>query len=120
RSHQRLAFAGLHFRDSPLVQDHAADELDVEVPLPERALGRLATGGECLDQNVIEARSPPPPLLYTLRARAPRPLRPLLLERVRARAQRLIRELLELPLQRVDRGNPRKIRLDPAFVRRTE
>src|SRR4030095_9486382 len=87
-----------------LVQNHAADELDVEVPLPERALGRLATGGECLDQNVIEARS----------------LRHLLLERVRARAQRLIRELLELPLQRVDRGNPRKIRLDPAFVRRTE
>ena len=40
RRHQRLAFAGLHLRDAALVQDHAADELDVEMPLPERALRR--------------------------------------------------------------------------------
>ena len=35
RRHQRLAFAGLHLRDAALVQDHAADELNVEVPLPQ-------------------------------------------------------------------------------------
>src|SRR5207244_11266172 len=43
RRDQRLAFAGLHLRDPSLVQDHAADELYVEMPLTERALGRLAT-----------------------------------------------------------------------------
>ena len=34
-SDQRLAFAGLHLGDRALVQDHAADELDVEMALPE-------------------------------------------------------------------------------------
>ena len=75
RRHQRLAFAGLHFRDPPLVQDHPADELHVEVPLPERAFGRLAAGGKCLNENVVETHS----------------LRYLLLECVGAGTQRLVR-----------------------------
>ena len=40
RGDQRLAFAGLHLGDRALVQDHAADELHVEMALAERALGR--------------------------------------------------------------------------------
>ena len=51
---QRLAFAGLHLGDLALVQDHAAHELDVEMALAERALGRLAHRGEGLDQQVVE------------------------------------------------------------------
>jgi len=36
------------------VQDHAADQLHVEMALPERAFRGLAHGGEGGDQNVIE------------------------------------------------------------------
>src|SRR5262249_50898296 len=66
--------------------------------------GRLAAGGKGRNQNVVEACS----------------LRHLLLERVRARPQRLIREPLELLLQRIDRCDPRKVRLDSPLVRRTK
>ncbi len=104
RRDQRLAFAGLHLRDPSLVQDHAADELHVEMPLTERALGCLAASGEGRNQNVVEARSSPH----------------LLPELVRARPQRLVRERLELLLQRVDRCHPWKVRLDPPLVRRTK
>ena len=45
---QRLAFAGLHLGDGALVEHHAADELHVEMPLPERALGGLAHSCEGL------------------------------------------------------------------------
>ena len=54
RRDQRLAFAGLHLGDLALVQDHAADELHVEVALAERALGRLAHGGEGGHEDVVE------------------------------------------------------------------
>jgi hypothetical protein len=36
------------------VQHHAADQLDVEVALPERALAGLAHEGEALGQDVAE------------------------------------------------------------------
>jgi hypothetical protein len=99
--HQRLAFAGLHLGDTALVQDHAADELHVEMPLPQGPFRSLATGGEGLDQNVVQARS----------------VRDLLPERVGARPQRVVGELLELTLQRVDLRHPRQIALDPPLVR---
>ena len=54
RRDERLAFAGLHLGDAALVQHHAADELDVEMALAERALGRLAHGREGLDQDIVE------------------------------------------------------------------
>ncbi len=53
-SHQRLAFAGFHLGNVALVQHHAADQLDVEMPLAERTLGRLAHGGEGRNQNIVE------------------------------------------------------------------
>ena len=43
RRRQRLALAGLHLGDLALVQRHAADQLDVEVAHPHRALAGLAT-----------------------------------------------------------------------------
>jgi hypothetical protein len=52
--HQRLAFAGLHLGDIALMQHHAADQLDVEMPLAEGSLGSLAHGGEGRNQDVIE------------------------------------------------------------------
>ena len=54
RRDQGLAFAGLHLGDRALVQDHAADQLDVEMALAERALGRLAHRGEGVGQEVVE------------------------------------------------------------------
>ena len=102
--HQRLAFAGLHLGDPPLVQHHAADQLDVEVPLPERALAGLAHGRERLDQDVVERGA----------------FGDLLLERVGARPQLLVGELLELALERVDLRHARQIALDPPLVRRAE
>ena len=50
-----LAFAGPHLGDRALVQHHAADELDVEMPLAEGALGRLAHRGEGRHEDVVEA-----------------------------------------------------------------
>ena len=52
RRDESLALAGLHFGDSPLVQHHAADQLDVEVALADRALRGLAHDGEDLRQNL--------------------------------------------------------------------
>ncbi len=51
---QRLAFAGLHLGDVAFVQHHAADQLHVEMALPERPLGRLAHRGESGNQEVVE------------------------------------------------------------------
>ena len=63
---QRLALAGLHLRDVAQVQRRAAHQLDVEGPLTEGALGRLAHGGEGLGQQIIErfaVRVPLPELI---------------------------------------------------------
>ncbi len=54
RGDQGLAFAGLHLGDVAFVQDHAADQLHVEMALAEGALGGLAHGGEGGHQDVVE------------------------------------------------------------------
>ena len=54
RRRQRLAFAGAHLRDLAVVQDHAADQLDVEVAHAERALGGFAANGERFRQQLVE------------------------------------------------------------------
>ena len=53
RRDQRLALAGLHLGDPALVQDDAADQLDVEVAHPEGPLHRLARRGEDLGQDLV-------------------------------------------------------------------
>ena len=100
RRHQRLALARLHLGDAALVQDHAADQLHVEVTLPESALGRLAHGGEGRHQDIVDAL-------------APGKLR---LESVRARPQRLVRQAFELLLQGVDGRDAGLVGLDPPVV----
>ncbi len=51
---ERLAFAGAHLRDGPVMEDEAADELDIEMPLIERTHRCLAYGRERLGQEIIE------------------------------------------------------------------
>jgi hypothetical protein len=100
RRHQRLAFAGLHLGDIALVQHHAADQLDVEMPLAEGALGRLADGGEGRHQDVVERLA----------------LGELLAEFAGARFQRLVRQLRDLGLKRVDGVDAGLISLHPPVV----
>jgi hypothetical protein len=54
-SHQRLTLAGLHLGDVALVQGDAPHQLNVEVPLADRAQGGFANGGERLRQQMVEA-----------------------------------------------------------------
>jgi hypothetical protein len=86
------------------VQHHAADQLDVEMALAQRALGGFAHGGEGRHQDVIEALA----------------FGDLLLERLGASAQRLVGERLQLTLERVDGVDPRPIGANPPVVGGTE
>ncbi len=67
---QGLAFAGDHLGDAAAVQDHAAHQLDVEMPHVQVAAARLAAGGERLGEQVVERfpASPPPAQLLGLGA----------------------------------------------------
>ncbi len=100
RCDQRLAFAGLHFGDLAFVQDHAADELHVEVPLTDGALGALAHGGKRRHQDIVERLA----------------FGQFLLEGSGARAQFVVAELEHLGLERVDGVHPRLILADPPVV----
>ena len=51
---ERLALAGEHLGDGPLVERDAADELHVEVPHPHHTLRRLATVRERFRQDAVE------------------------------------------------------------------
>ena len=90
RRGQRLALAGAHLGDRAAVQDHAADQLDVEVAHAHRAPAGLAHEREALGQQVVER-------LGALAARA-------LAQLVDALAQLLVGLELELGLERVDRA----------------
>ena len=56
---QGLALAGLHLGDRAVVQDHAADQLDVVVALAERPLAGLAAERERLGQQLRRASRRP-------------------------------------------------------------
>ena len=83
---QRLALAGLHLGDRPVVQHHAADQLHVEMALADAAPRRLAGQREGLGQQVVER-------LAAAGALA---------QRVGLGAQLLVAEQLHLRLDRVD------------------
>ena len=104
RGDQRLAFAGLHFGDAALVEDHAADELHVEVAHAERPHARLADEGEGLRHEVVEL----PPVLDLLL-----PLRDELREL-------LVPERLHPRLELPDAGNERAELLHLALVLRAD
>ena len=52
---ERFSLARLHLGDLALVEDGAADELDVEVAHPRRPPGGLADDGESLGEDVVQA-----------------------------------------------------------------
>ena len=54
RGDERLSLAGLHLRDFPVVQDHAAHELDVEVPHVQRPLRSFTADRECLGKKIVQ------------------------------------------------------------------
>ena len=52
---QGLTFAGLHFRDTALVQDDAAHQLDRVGTHAQNPVGGLPDGGEGLGQDVVQS-----------------------------------------------------------------
>jgi hypothetical protein len=52
--HQGFAFPGFHFGDFALMEDDAADELDVKGPEPQDPQGRLPDRGKGLGQQVVQ------------------------------------------------------------------
>ena len=100
RRNQRLAFAGLHLGDVAFMQHHAADQLDVEMALPERALGRLAHGGEGRNQDVVQRLA----------------VGELVAEFGGAGFQRLVRQRGDFGFQRIDGVDAGLISLDPPVV----
>ena len=61
--HQRLALAGLHLGDPALMEDHAAQELHVEVAHAHGPDGGLPHHGEGLRQEVVQCFALCEPLL---------------------------------------------------------
>ena len=104
RRDQGFALAGAHFGDRALVQHHAADQLYVKMALAQRALGRLAHGGESGDQEIVEGLAS----------------REFGAEFGRLGVQLLVAEAGEAGLHGVDRGDFRTIGLEAAVVGRPE
>ena len=55
RCDESFAFTGLHLGDHAFVQHHAANQLNVEMPQTQGALGGFAHRGEGRDEEVVEA-----------------------------------------------------------------
>ena len=70
RRGERLALAGLHLGDVAAVQDHPADELDVEVAHAHRAPAGLADDREGLGQQLVERLAVARALAQLVHARA--------------------------------------------------
>ena len=104
RGDQRLAFAGLHLGDTAFVQNHAADQLHIEMALAEGALGGLAHGGEGGNQNVVERGA----------------VGDLFFEFVGTRAQFVVGKLLDFRFQSIDGIDARLIAADAPVVGGTE
>ena len=104
RRHQRLALAGGHLADLALVQNHAADQLDVEVTHTHRTAGRVPADREGLDQDRIDLGA----------------VGQALAELVAFRAKGIVGERLELRFERVDGNHVRLKSLDVALVLGTE
>ncbi len=84
--HQGLAFTGSHLGDPSGIQDHAADQLDIVVTLPERAFRGLANGCESGNQQIVQRSS----------------VLVLLSELTGSGAQRVVRKSLYFRFERVD------------------
>ncbi len=101
---QRLPFAGAHFRDLAVVQDHAADQLHVVVAHAEHAHRRLTHDGEGFGEQIVRRLA----------------LGDALAELLRLRLKRFVRERLHGGLELVDRLALAAILLDQAVVATAE
>ena len=101
---KRLALARLHFRDRAFMQHHAANQLHIEMALPECSLGGFAHRCKGWHEQIIE--------------RAPR--RELRTELHSACFQSVIAQHRNFRLKRVDRLNLGSKCLEPAIIGRTE
>ena len=101
---QRLALAGLHFGDGARMKHHAADQLDIEVPLPQRALRRFPNRREGGSQEVIEGLA-----LLELRTKL-----------LSLRAQLVVGELFDGRLKSIDLFDAWRVSLETTIVRRTK
>ena len=104
RRDEGLALTGLHLGDIALVQGGPTHQLDVEVPLADRATTRLAHGGEGLREDVVERLAVTQPLA----------------EDICLGAQLGIGELLEVLLDGVDLGGDAFEPLDGAALSSAE
>src|SRR5450759_3139939 len=82
------------------MQHHAADQLDVEMPLAEGALGGLAHGGESRNQDIVQRLA----------------VGELLPEFAGARLQGFVRKCCDLRLKGVNGVDAGLISLDPPVV----
>ena len=100
RGDEGLAFARLHLGDLAFVQNHAADELHVEMALTEGALGSLAHRGEGGDEQIVDRSAfgkLPPEVLGT-------------------QLQLVVGEPGDVLFERVDGFNARVVSLDAPIV----
>jgi hypothetical protein len=103
-SDERLALAGLHLGDGALVQDHPADQLDVEMALAEGALRRFAYRREGGSQEIVDRC----------------PGRDLIAKSLGAGAELVVGEALEVVFEGVDRLHHRPVALDAPIARGPE
>ncbi len=104
RRRKGLAFAGAHFGDLAVMQDHAADQLHVEMAHAEHAAAGLAHHGERLRQQGVQ-----PLALFMAAAELAGP-----------GLQRLVRERADGGFERVDARDSLGILLDQAVIATAE
>ena len=97
---QRFAFAGLHLGDLALMQNGAADQLNVEVPHVQHAAPCLANDRKGFGHHVVERL----------------PIRHALFELCGLRPELVVRQRLDGRLEGVHRGHDRAKPLQFAFV----
>ena len=94
------SFAGPHLSDATLMQNDAADELDVELAHAEHAPSGLAHDRKGLGQQLVEGLA----------------VRVALTEFARLRAQRFVRQCLHRGLVRIDLRDQRPATTQISFV----
>ena len=97
---QGLALAGLHLGDLSLVEDHAADHLDIEGAQPDGSARRFPDHGKGFGQHVVEQLA----LLQPLAKLGG------------LRLQLIVGELFDQRLELVHVGDPLEVPLDLARV----
>jgi hypothetical protein len=104
RRDKGLAFAGAHLGDPALMQNHPANELNIEMTLAEDAARRFPYRGESRHEQIVK--------------------RPaggeFLPEYLGSGGELGIGELPHFGLERIDRRDFRPVSLEPAIVRRSE